>query len=150
MKRASNYVKMYILLGDPTGTVFEPVHPEHNIRVKSIEAPSMARVGDFVELNATIENNGQNDESNINVNFSINDVVQDRRVISSLFAGAEEKQGFSFTVTEDMNPLEIEVRASSVPGEDFLSDNVKQASIDIPPALFTDIYSASGTMDGIM
>jgi hypothetical protein len=48
--------------------------PDHNLAVSALNAPGNARPGDQIIVNATIVNNGAQDETNVLISFRVNDV----------------------------------------------------------------------------
>ncbi|MFH1100445.1 MAG: C25 family cysteine peptidase [Methanobacteriota archaeon] len=117
------YMECYNLLGDPSLSIKPRFLPEHNVAVTSIDVPSHVLPGQLVPVEATIANNGQNDEYNVLVKFLVDDEEIDTFTIP--FSASQ-----SFTqVNFEWTPLEIGVYLLtinvSIPGviEDVYYDN---------------------------
>jgi hypothetical protein len=87
------------LHGDPHTEIFEPVKYDHDIAVTGFQAPDFMAPG-TTYVSALIRNRGLNDESNIEIEFLVDDVVQETQMISYMESGCSEEVSFEWTPTE--------------------------------------------------
>ncbi|MFH1101205.1 MAG: CARDB domain-containing protein [Methanobacteriota archaeon] len=142
-------IESCLLFGDPAQLIKPPLMPEHNIGVSQLSVPTHVLPGQLVNVTATVINNGQNDESNIQVSFRINDVEEDHKVIPFLLHNTGQQVSFQWTPpTIGFYIVAVNV---SIPGviEDFYYDNEKSAIVVAGPDIaVTDLtapdYAAVG------
>ena len=73
--------------------------PEHDLLILSVQGPQYICPGDTAHYNVTVLNFGKNNETDINVNFIVNDSTVDSRVIGVLANGTSVRVTFSWTPT---------------------------------------------------
>jgi PKD repeat protein len=133
--------------GDPEISLKEPPLRTHDVAVYNIEAPPYVSAGEEVNINATIGNPGANDECTVIVNFSIDDVLIDTRVLPSL--QSLQRQVLTFLWSNDTKgEYEITIEVAAVSGETYLDNNEQIRSISIVSvvvcsldSLVTDFFS---------
>jgi subtilisin family serine protease len=73
--------------------------PEHDLLILSVQGPQYICPGDTAHYNVTILNFGKNNETNVNINFIINDSTVDSRVIGVLANGTSVRVTFLWSPT---------------------------------------------------
>jgi len=134
------------LLGDPETPIFL-LKPEHDIQVKNMVAPEKIVAGKLASINATIENIGKNDESNIFVQLlecvpsycTIKNVTK----IGSLLSGSWVNVSFSWTSNVKGDYM-LKIYAVPVSGETSIDNNYEQKMVRVFSAGFTDNYTDFG------
>ena len=136
-------IESCLFFGDPAQLVKPPLMPEHNIAVTQLTVPTYALPGQQVNIQATIINNGQHDESNVQVSFRINDVEQNHQVIPFLVHNTGQQVNYLWTVPA-LGFYTVTVNAS-IPGviEDFYYDNEQDAMVISGPDVAVTSLSAA-------
>ena len=143
-----------LLFGDPAQTIKPPLMPEHNIGVTAVDVLSHVLPGESVNVEATIVNNGENDEYNVQVSFRVDDVELDSTVIP--FFESETYQQINFQwIPSEIGAYTVTINVT-VPGviEDFYHDNEKSELVIAGPdvavtSLTAPDYAAIGTLTTI-
>ncbi|MCG2825879.1 MAG: immune inhibitor A, partial [Thermoplasmatales archaeon] len=138
-------------------TITIPVHltvqpPEHDIAVTNIETPSPTEVNHTTYINATIENKGLNDESNVVINLLMNGAVVNTTSITSINSGETKNVNFTWTPTSVGN-YTVGIYAEPVFNETVVINNMLEtiviveaySDIWVTPAEF-NITVTQGTM----
>jgi hypothetical protein len=99
------------------------VTPEHDIAVTDLQVPDFSRPGEPTIVNATVENKGLNNETNIEVNFLVNNTLVDSTLIPSLQSGTSTEVSFAWTAPSVEGIYLLQVEASQVPGETLTANN---------------------------
>jgi hypothetical protein len=122
------------LHGDPHTEIFEPVKYEHDIAVTAFQAPGFMAPG-TTYVSALIRNRGLNDESNIEIEFLVDDVVQETQMISYMESGCSEEVSFEWTPTEYPMEYLVGIHAVPIPGENVTTNNLQEKSVmvEYPP-----------------
>jgi len=112
---------IYNLLGDPDLQL--DVHARAHDLAVYLEAPATIQLGDSTVLNATVRNEGINDEIDVRLYFIINDTVVNSVTLSELLAGTSHTINYSWTPTIKA-PYNITAYALPVPGETYTENNI--------------------------
>ncbi|HDN66138.1 MAG TPA: hypothetical protein ENF23_07640, partial [Methanosarcinales archaeon] len=101
----------------------------HEIAVYNLEAPDWIEPDSSTLINATIKNNGLNDESNIEVNFVVDGAVVESTTVSSLPSGASIPVCFEWATPSIEEVYDIAVYATAVSGENITVNNHEAMSV---------------------
>ena len=101
----------------------------HEIAVYNLEAPRWMEPDNSTLINATIKNNGLNDESNMEVNFMVDGAIVESATVSSLPSGASAPVSFEWTAPSTRGMYDIAIYAVPVSGEDITVNNAKNKSV---------------------
>lgn len=118
-----NYLEV-TLFGDPEIAIKDPPLRNHDLSVTAIDAPDFIKPGIVTNINATILNHGANNETDIMVNFLINDVFIDNVSIPLLYSLEQVEVSFNWS-NDTIGTYEIKIEVEPVPDEDYLRNNNK-------------------------
>jgi hypothetical protein len=105
-----------------------------------LEVPTAPEINNPYIINATVTNNGENDEINVDLFLYLDDVLVDSITISSLPVGASETINYMWTPTE-YKTYNFTAYAPPVPDEDYIGDNIATELITIiETKLFDGMY----------
>ncbi len=121
------------------------VSPSYNLSIEGdlFYDPDMLVVGNRLEINTTVKNNGELTVNSVllEVLDQNDNVLQSTEVAESLFPGETKEYIAIYTIPAGFNGKSIKVRISPIGCDDFdLSDNVKQASLDCLDASLEEVY----------
>jgi hypothetical protein len=102
---------------------------EHDIEVQSLNVPDYLPESELAVVQATIRNKGINDETDINVRFTLDDDDYDATVISSL--GAGQSTQVSFDWMPSIGDYLVGVETDPVPDEDVLDNNALYQTVHV-------------------
>jgi subtilisin family serine protease/archaellum component FlaF (FlaF/FlaG flagellin family) len=103
----------------------------HEIAVYNLEAPDWIGPDNFTRINATITNNGLNDESNIEVNFMVDGAIVLNTTIPNLLNGTGIPVSFGWTTPSAEGVYDIAIYAVPVSGENITVNNAKNKSVRV-------------------
>ena len=103
----------------------------HEIAVYNLEAPDWIEPDSSTRINATIKNNGLNDESNIEVNFMVDGAIVESIAIPNLASGASIPVSFEWTAPSTKGMYDIAIYAVPVSGETITINNAKNKSVRV-------------------
>jgi subtilisin family serine protease len=103
----------------------------HEIAVYNLEAPDWIGLDNSTLINATIKNNGLNDESNIEVNFMVDGAIVESATILNLSSGASIPMSFEWTAPSTRGMYDIAIYAVPVSEEDITANNAKNKSVRV-------------------
>jgi PKD repeat protein len=131
---AETNVWMYFQFGDPETPLvsFEP--PEHEIAVKNLVAPSYMLANETADISAGVYNMGKNNETNIEVQFLVDNDVKDTTIIDFLASGDSTITSFPWTPTSNGEYL-VGIKALPVPGEGNTDNNLAEKYILVSPEI---------------
>jgi len=101
--------------------------PEHEL-VVSLEAPRSLQPGESTLINATVSNEGLNNETNVELYFSIDGTVVDSTTLAELPVGASHRIGYLWAPSVE-KMYNLTAYAPPVPGEEFAFNNNDSAMI---------------------
>lgn len=134
------------LFGDPQVRLKEAYQPEHDIAVISITFPLHPGEEEFFDVNGTIINLGKNNETDIIIDFLVDDVVQDTALIEFLRSRERVDVTFSCSLLEGEHTLGI--YAHPVPEDENLGNNLQTKMVyagnDAPDTPVTPSGPTSG------
>jgi len=141
-----NTIQSCLLFGDPAQKIKIPFVPEHDILVTSIDIPSVVPHGEEQTVSAAIRNIGQNNETNIIVDFLVNETLVDTTTILTLTS--MESQIVHFPWNPDIGSYFVEVESQPIPDEyDLINNNVnKTVAVIAAPAIEVTPLSLSFMM----
>ena len=122
------YLIAKAISGEGNATINYPIL-EHDIGV-SLEVPSHPELYNSYFINATIFNNGENDESNVNLTLYLDDVIVDSKNIPNFQAGDND------TISYQWEPLEYRTYnftaySPTISGEIITSNNIESQLITV-------------------
>ncbi|MFX1480317.1 MAG: Ser-Thr-rich GPI-anchored membrane family protein [Promethearchaeota archaeon] len=95
---------------------------DHDLIV-SLETPSTLEIGNTYMINATVFNNGNYAETNVDLYLYLDDGIVDSTTISSLTVGASETINYMWTVS-DYGRYKFTAYAPLVPDEAIIENNI--------------------------
>ena len=118
------------LLGDPAVRLKEPVKYEHDVVVKNIKTKNPVSFPESSMVNCTIWNDGLNNETNINVNLTINGITIKNTSIASL---ASDKTATVSFVWKPNTPgtYDVGIEITPVPSENDTTNNVRFVKVEV-------------------
>jgi len=102
---------------------------QHEIAVYNLEAPDWIEPNSSTLINATITNNGLNDESNIEVNFMVDGAIVESTTISDLLSGASISVSFVWATPPVEEMYDIAIYAVPISGENITVNNHETRSV---------------------
>jgi thermitase len=105
----------------------------HDLRVTTVDIPSLVFTGDSTMINSTIKNVGSNTESNVNVQLIVNKIPVQSEAITQIGAGESTILQFSYT-SIGAGTLNVTVYCLPVEGETSISDNWKSRTVSAQAA----------------
>jgi len=121
-----------LLFGDPAQKLKPPLQPDHNIGIQELDVDSHEPADEDIWVGATLYNNGQNDETNVEVKFLVDGILEDTTTISFFAQNSLEDVGWTYhTPAYGWETLTVNVTA--VPNEDFLFDNERSKDVIYGP-----------------
>ena len=125
-------IESCLLFGDPAQKLKPPMQAEHNVGVNNLDVSSHVTPDVQSYVDATIFNNGENDESNIFVSFRVNGTEIDNTLLT--FMGSETTQDVSFPWTPSLGWYTVTINAT-ITGvvEEFYFDNEKSKIVIAGP-----------------
>jgi|GEM_PF-1596829 len=147
-----------LLFGDPAQRIKPPTIFGHNVGVQTLQvsASDLIKPNRLIYVNATIYNNGENNETNVSVSFLINGSEVESTNITSFESYTINQISFNRTLSAGSYNLTINVSIPEIV-EDTYSDNEKTESIVVgiknidTEELFNTIQNAindTDTLDG--
>lgn len=118
------------LFGDPEISIKDPVLPDHDLCVSTINASDVFLSGNGTYINATIVNQGLNDETDIMVNLVIDGILVDSCPVMLLGTGQKTEVSYYWS-NETISLHDILVEVEPVPGEEFVKNNEKNRDIAV-------------------
>jgi len=147
-----------LLFGDPAQRINPSTMLEHNVGIQTldIDASIPVKPNKIIHVNATIYNNGKNNETNVNVSFRVNGLQENSTNISLFESQTTQQVSFNWTPSAGSYIVTINV---TIPGvtEGSYSDNEKNTTVIVgiqnidTSELFNTIQEAindSDTLDG--
>lgn len=121
---------------------------QHDINVSNINAPATGYTGSQVTVDGTIENVGQNDETNIEVRLYVDGSMVNSTIIPSLLSGNSVITSLGWIPTSG-GAHTLEIRAVPVPGETNTANNKMSTTIDITavPDVWIDPHGFDFTVE---
>jgi len=114
--------------------VFRPFLPEHDLCV-SLDSPNILKMGDTVSLNATVNNQGLNNETNVNLKLIINGNVVDSETIPKLLS--EKSYTLSYSWTPSIEGIyNITAYVAPVSEEQFVDNNAVIKIVEVVAGYF--------------
>ncbi|HMA83143.1 MAG TPA: M28 family peptidase, partial [Candidatus Thermoplasmatota archaeon] len=107
----------------------EPIVYEHDLLVSDLTIPSTVPHGETQTVQATITNVGNNTETNIIIDFIVNDSIENSKIIPSLARLDSTLVNFSWN--PDYGSYHVEVESQSVQDEEDLSNNNVNKTVDV-------------------
>ncbi|HMA82854.1 MAG TPA: CARDB domain-containing protein, partial [Candidatus Thermoplasmatota archaeon] len=131
------------LFGDPAQPIKIPYVPDHDIMVMDIQIPSVIAHSDPQTVSATVRNIGNNTETNIIVDFSVNGSIIDSTTIPSL--DRMESTVVEFPWSPDIGTYLVSIASQPIPDEyDETNNEVnKTVSCVASPIIDVDPLSLS-------
>ncbi len=115
-------IESCLLFADPAQRIKPPVKPDHNIGIQNLDVSSHQPTNTNIWVNATLYNNGINDESNVQVQFLIDGIVEDSTTIPLFESDTNEEVGWSYqTPSSGVETFCIHVPVLN--GENITEDN---------------------------
>jgi hypothetical protein len=122
-----------------TNVEFTYITFDHELKV-SLEVPTNPKINQTYVINATVTNNGKNDETNVELFLYLDDILVDSITISSLTVGASETINYTWTPTE-YETYNFTAYAPPVFDEGFINNNIVTELIPIVDSkLFEGMY----------
>ncbi|UCE36354.1 MAG: hypothetical protein JSW00_12590 [Thermoplasmata archaeon] len=107
---------------------FSYLRPEHDILVSNLQAPDYIVPGESTYINATIENNGINNETDILIEFRVEGILENTTTITFLENSSSTNVGFLWTPDSEMN-YTLSIEAQLVPQENITINNNQSKTV---------------------
>ncbi len=120
------------MFGDPAQRLKPPLQPDHNIGIQELDVDSHEPADEDIWVGATLYNNGQNDETNVEVKFLVNGIQEDSTTIAFFEKDTFEEVGWTYH-TPSYGWETLAVNITPVPNEDFLFDNQRSKDVIYGP-----------------
>jgi hypothetical protein len=117
------------LHGDPHTEILEPVKYDHDIAVSGFQSPDFMDPGTTAVIEALIRNRGLNDESDIEIEFLVDDAVEEIKIIDYLASGQSQQVSFDWTPTEYLKEYKVGIHAVPVPDENVTTNNLQENNV---------------------
>ena len=125
-------IESCLLFGDPAQVIKPPLSAEHNVGVNNLEVDSHVTPDFQTTVNATIVNNGENDENNIVVSFRVDGIEQDSQTISFMASQSTDSVSFDWTPGQGAYLVTINATITGVQ-EEFYFDNERSKIVVAGP-----------------
>ncbi len=116
--------------------------PAHDLVVK-LQAPKYLQPGESALLNATVNNMGVNNETNVTLNLLIDDTVVNSTIAAELPAGETCQISYLWNPTDE-KIYNITAYSPPVSGEDDISNNIDSILLYVRPTRFVLFDSSHG------
>ena len=121
------------LFGDPALKIRNPAPPPHEIKVENLNAPDYAIPGNTIYVTADINNTGSSTENNVEVNFTVDGLVNQTFNITTLPSGTSTMVNFSWVPPGGI--YEVGIEATPVAGEFYPLNNKETKTVIAEPDL---------------
>ena len=139
-------IQSCLLFGDPAQRIKSPFQPEHGISVTGLNVPSTVPHNKTIYVEALVRNLGSNNETNIQIDFSVDSTTINSTTIP--FLGLGESQLVSFAWNPDVGSYVVSIEAIPVPGENITSNNEVNKTVNVVYA--PDIWLNPNNFDFFM
>jgi len=121
----------------------EPILYEHDVMAKDLIVPSVVPHGETQTVSATIRNGGNNTETNVVVDFLVDDVIVDSTIIPTL--NRLESTSVNFPWDPAIGTYQVGIEVQPVTDEDDLTNNNVNETVDViaAPAISVSPMSLS-------
>ena len=109
----------------------------HDIAVTNITAPDFAEINSTMVIDSIINNFGSNDESNVTIDFMVDGVINQSKIIS-LASSSSTNVSFAWTAPGTPGVYNLTIYAEPIPGENITQNN--QLSKNISVITIPDIW----------
>ena len=117
-------IQSCLLFADPAQKIKPPEKPDHNIGIQSIDVSSHEPIDTDIWVNTSVYNNGNNDETSVEIQLLVDGIIQNSTTISFFAKDTFEDISFSYhTPTSGFEDLCINI--PEITGETILNDNQK-------------------------
>ena len=118
---------------------------DHDLTISGWRHPYGLRRGESGMFNATITNYGKSNETNVSVQFFVNQTLIDIETISSLENEASTSVMFQWSTTTEGN-YNVTCYVVPVPGENYTENNVASTIVFVRPSLVLKVPSEYSTI----
>jgi hypothetical protein len=143
-------IECCLLFGDPAQVIKPPLVPQHNVGVQSLDVPDHVIPDQQIYVNATIVNNGRNDEQNVLVSFRVNGTQLSSTTIPYFANHTTQQVSFLWTPALGWYTVTMNV---TIPGvsEEYYADNERsQLVIAGPDVAVTSLEVNANVAVGIL
>jgi 3-deoxy-D-arabino-heptulosonate 7-phosphate (DAHP) synthase len=103
---------------------------DHDIAVSSFQIPKHVQPSDNVTIDVDIRNIGLNNETNIEVNFTVDGILSDQKNISTMSPGQIDTLTFYWVPTAE-RVYTVCIEVTPIPNENVTSNNKVCKSVDV-------------------
>ena len=111
------------LFGDPEVSIKDPTAPDHDVAVDSLDVETHHVQNADTFVNSTILNQGLNNETNVQVNLTLNGATIDNQTIATLVAGTFTDISFPWTAPSVEGAYLVGIEIMPVPQENITINN---------------------------
>ena len=117
------------MFGDPSQKINPPIGGEHNIGIYALEVPNYILPYETMHVNATIVNDGLNNETDIIVNLTVDDIQVNSTIIPFIESLSSEQVSFTLVLPK-LGLYEVTINVT-LPGveEEHYEDNEKSQTV---------------------
>jgi len=125
------FIESYNIMGDASVKIWtdDPFIPDHDITVTDIVVPEVVAHGETQTVSAFVKNSGNNTETNIVVDFKVDDFVVDTTIIPSL--DKMESTIVNFLWDPAIGTYLVAVESQPIPDEYDLLNNHVDTTVDV-------------------
>lgn len=113
---------------------FTVYRPEHEVSI-SITAPQTIQLSASATINATISNQGRNNETNIVTSLFVNDTLTDTRLLSFIRNASFAELTFQWIPPQKIGLYNVTVYVASLHNESSIQNNEATAFVSVTPIL---------------
>jgi len=125
-------IEACLLFADPAQRIKPPIQFDHNIGVLTLDVSSYEPADTDIWVNATLYNNGKNNETNVIARFLVNEIQVNSGMISFFEKNTQEDVSWLYhTPSSGWETLCVNV--TMVPGETFFLDNDESKEVIYGP-----------------
>jgi len=96
---------------------------EHNIRVQPLDVADYLNPDELIYINTILINNGENNETDVEVKFLVDDIQIDSTIISFFEKKSIQEVGWWYDIPQDTGMITFCVNITPVENETYLEDN---------------------------
>ena len=124
-------IQCCLLFGDPAQRIKPPLLPDHDLIITNLDVDTYIPHGETVYVKATLINAGQNNETNVDINFTVDGVAEDSIVLNRI--NSTDSTVVSFTWNPDNGTYLVGIEIPPLPGENFTANNQINKTVHVIP-----------------
>ena len=134
-------IEACLLFADPAQRLKPPFQPDHGLSVTGLNVADTVAHGETITVAATVRNVGKNNETNVQLNFTVNDSVVNSTIISSLLSCHSEVVSFPWNPA--IGTYVVGIEATPVNGENITDNNQVNKTVNVIAAPMINVTPLS-------